>query len=143
MTRGCYNIVGTIKVLPKQDETWIQYEDDKIMHKEKLCPFVCLADFECFCVKEHKNEDQDEDDNNNASNVASSSGEAPLHLLKMKKETTRKTESNHEPNSHSINIEVGEDYIDIVHKNNLQMSYLHRDEHEDVVEAFIHQMRQI
>ena len=49
-------------------------------------------------------------------------------------------ESNHEPNSYSINIEVGEDYIDIVHKNNLQLFYLHRYETEDAVESFIHQM---
>ena len=50
------------------------------MYKEKLCPFVRQADFECFCVKEHKHEDGDEDDNNNASNTASSSNEAPPHL---------------------------------------------------------------
>jgi len=54
MNRRCYNVVGTIRVLPKQNETWIQYEDDKMMYKEKLCPFVFHADFECFCVKEHK-----------------------------------------------------------------------------------------
>ena len=51
MNRGCYSIVEAIRVLPKQDETWIQYGDDKVMYKEELCPFVCHAYFECFCVK--------------------------------------------------------------------------------------------
>ena len=32
MNRGCYNIVGTFRVLPKEDETWIQYEDGKMMY---------------------------------------------------------------------------------------------------------------
>ena len=54
MNRGCFNVVGTIRVLPNKDEKWIKYEYDKMMYKEKLCPFVCQADFECFCVKEYK-----------------------------------------------------------------------------------------
>ena len=68
-------MVGTITVLPKANEKRIQYEDDKMMYKEKLCSSVYHADFECFCVKEHKNEDEYEDDNNNALNTASSSNE--------------------------------------------------------------------
>ena len=140
MNRGCYNVVETIRVLPKQNENWVQYEDDKMMYKEKLCPFVCRADFECFWSKEHRNEDGYDDDNNNASNTASSSNETPPHLGNNKTQTTRKVESNHEPNSYAINIEVREDYIDIVNKNNLQLFYLHRDENEDAVESFIHQM---
>ena len=145
--------------MPKEDETWIQYEDDKLMYKEKLCPFVRHAFFECFCVKEHKNED-DEDDDSNASNTTSSNNEilgasgtpfrggetpssTPPHLRKKNKQTTRRIESNHEPNSYSINIEVKEDYIDRVNKNNLQLIYLHRDEHEDALASFIHQMIQI
>ena len=51
-----------------------------------------------------------------------------------------KNESNREPTSCSINIEVREDYTDTVNKNNLQLLYLHRDENEDAVESFIHQM---
>jgi len=54
------------------------------------------------------------------------------HSYKRKK-TTRKNESNHAPNSYSINIEVNEEYIDIANKNNLQLFHLHRDENEDVV----------
>ena len=45
---GCYNVVGTIRVLPKQNEKWIQYEDEKMLYKERLCHLVCHADFECF-----------------------------------------------------------------------------------------------
>ena len=33
INKGCYNVVGTIRVLPKQNEKWIQYEDDKMMYK--------------------------------------------------------------------------------------------------------------
>ena len=39
------------------------------MYKEKLCPFVCQADFESFCGKQNKHEDGDEDDDNNAPNT--------------------------------------------------------------------------
>jgi hypothetical protein len=28
MTRGCYGIVGTVWVLPKEDENWLQYEHE-------------------------------------------------------------------------------------------------------------------
>ena len=73
MNSGCYNIVGTIRVLPKQDEKWIKYETDKMVYKEKLCPCVCHADFECFCIKQ----ENVEDDVNN--------------------KTKRKIESNHDP----------------------------------------------
>ena len=76
-------------------------------------------------------------------NTASSSNETPPHLRMKNKETTRKVESNHEPNSYSINIEVGEDYIDIVNKTTFNVFYLHRDENEDVVESFIRKMIQI
>jgi len=58
MNRGCFNVVGTIRVLPNEDEKWIKYEYDKMMCKEKLSRFVCQADFECFCVKEYKNGDK-------------------------------------------------------------------------------------
>ena len=112
MNRGCYNVVGTIRVLPKQKETWNQYEDDERCIKKNYVHMYGMRILN-VCVKEHKHED--EDDNNNASNTASSSNETPPHLRK-KKETTRKIESNHEPNSYSINIEVGEEYIDIVDK---------------------------
>ena len=59
MDRGCFNVVGTIRALPNKDEKWIKYEDDKMMYKEKLCPFVYQADFGCFCVKEYKNDDEE------------------------------------------------------------------------------------
>ena len=131
INRGCYNIVGTIRVLPKKDDKWIEYEPHKMVYKERLCPFVCHADFECFCVKEHKHDEED---------TATSSNEPNL---KKAKQTTRTVESNHNPNSYSINIEVREDYVDIVNKHNLKLFYLHRDEHEDAVEAFIHQMIEI
>ena len=66
------------------------------------------------------------------------------HIYEItKKQTPRKNESNHAPNSYSISIEVSEEYIDIVNKNNLQLFYLHRDENEDAVESFIYQMIQI
>ena len=87
-----------------------------MMYKERLCPFVFHADFECFCVKEDRHKEDGEDDTINASNTASSSHETPPRLKTKSKQTTRKHESNHEPNSHSINIEVREDYIDIVNK---------------------------
>ena len=48
MNRGCYNIVGTVRVLPKDDETWIQYEDDKMMYKEKY--YVLLYAMQIFNV---------------------------------------------------------------------------------------------
>ena len=51
INRGCYNIVGTIRVLPKKDDKWIEYEPHKMVDKEKLCPFVCHTDFECFLCK--------------------------------------------------------------------------------------------
>ena len=35
MDRVCYNVVGRIRVLPKQDERWTQSEDAKMMYKEK------------------------------------------------------------------------------------------------------------
>jgi len=90
MNRGCFNVVGTIRVLPNKDEKWIKYEYDKMMYKEKLCPFVCQADFECFCVKEYKNEDEEHEDNNNDSNTAPSSNECPPHLQKNKKTNSKK-----------------------------------------------------
>ena len=51
-----------------------------MMYKEKLFPFVCQADFECFCVKEYANEDEENEDNNNDTNTTSSSNECPTHL---------------------------------------------------------------
>ena len=66
-----------------------------------------------------------------------------LHIYKRKKQTARNNESNHAPNSYSINIEVSEEYIDIANKNNLQLFYLHRDENEDAVESLIYQMIRI
>ena len=48
MNRGCCNIVGTVRVSPKEDENWIQYEDNRVMYTEKLRPFVCHADFVFF-----------------------------------------------------------------------------------------------
>jgi len=51
MNRGCFNVVGTIRVLPNKNEKWIKDGYDKIMYKEKLCRFVCQADFECFFCK--------------------------------------------------------------------------------------------
>ena len=35
------------------------------MYKELLCPFVCQADFEWFCVKEYLKNDEEHEDNNN------------------------------------------------------------------------------
>ena len=67
-----------------------------------------------FVLKEARHEY----DKSNASNTASSSHETPPHLRKKNKQITRKNESNHEPNSFSINIEVREDFIHIVNKNN-------------------------
>ena len=52
------------------------------MYRKNLCPFVCQADFECFCVTEYKNEDEENEDNNNDTNTASSSNECPPHLQK-------------------------------------------------------------
>ena len=111
-----------------------------MMYKEKLCPFVFQADFECFCLKEYRNDDGENEDNNNGTNTASSSTETPPHLQNNKRQTTRTNKSNHAPNSCSINIEVSAEYIDIVNKTNLQLFYLHRDENEDAVEASIFQM---
>ena len=70
---------------------------------------VCHADFECCCVKEHKNDDEDEDenDNNNATNTASSSNETPPHLQNDKNGTSRIIESNHEHNNYSIVLKLG------------------------------------
>ena len=62
------------------------------------------------------------------------------HIYKIIKQTARKNESNHAPNSYSVNIEVSEEYIDTANKNNLQLFYLHRDEDGYVVESFIYQM---
>ena len=137
------NVVGTIRVLPNKNEKWIKYEYDKMMFKHHLCPFVCQADFECFCVKEFKNADGENEDNNTDTNTASSSTETPLHLQKNKAQTTRQIESNHAPNSYSIHSEVSEEYIAIANKNTLQLFYLHRDENEDAVESFIYHMIQI
>ena len=68
--------------------------------------------------KRTQNEDN-EDENSNNSNTASSNHETPPHLRKKNKQTTRKVDSNHEPNSYSSNIEVREDYIDIISKTTL------------------------
>ncbi len=77
------------------------------------------------------------------SDTATSSNDTPPPHIKQAKQTTRKVESNHDPNSYSIHIGVIGDYMDIVNKNNLQLFYLHRYAHEDAVEAFIHQMLEI
>jgi hypothetical protein len=52
------------------------------MYKEKLCPFVWQVDFDCFCVKEYKNEDEQNEDSNNDTNTASSNNETPPLLQK-------------------------------------------------------------
>lgn len=54
-----------------------------MVYKEKLCPFVCHADFECFCVKEHKHDEEDEVEHMNDSDTATSSNEP--HLKKQSK----------------------------------------------------------
>ena len=85
LNRVCFTVVGTIRALPNKDEKWIKYEYDKMMYNEKLCTFVCQADFECFCVKEYKEHDDEEHkDNNNDTNTTSSSNEIPPHLQKKK-----------------------------------------------------------
>ena len=51
MNRGCFDVVGTIRVLHNKNKKWMKYEYYKMMYKDKLCPLVCQADFECFYVK--------------------------------------------------------------------------------------------
>ena len=64
-------------------------EYNKMMYKYKLCQFVCQADFECFCGKEYKNEDEEHEDNNNDTTqhqVALN----PQHIYKRIKNTNSK-----------------------------------------------------
>jgi len=72
-------------------------------------------------LKNIENKDEEHEDKNNDTITTSSSNETPPHWHKTKtKQTARKIESNHAPYSHSSNIEVSEEYIDIANKSNLQ-----------------------
>ena len=61
-----------------------------MIYKDNSCPFVCQADFECFCVKEYKNEDEEHENNNNDSNITSSSSECQPHLQNNKTNSKKK-----------------------------------------------------
>ena len=45
---GCYAVVGTLKIMPKQDQSIIEYTSKGY---EEYAPFVIENDFECFNIQ--------------------------------------------------------------------------------------------
>ena len=47
---GCYDVVGTLKLMPKEDQSNIEYTS---RGHEEHAPFVSEGDFECFLYSTH------------------------------------------------------------------------------------------
>ena len=45
---GCYDVVGTLKLMPKEDRNIIEYTSKGY---EEYAPFVLGSDFECFHIQ--------------------------------------------------------------------------------------------
>ena len=92
---GCYDVVGTLKLMPKEDQSIIEY---KSKGYEEYAPFVIESDFECFNMK---NNTSTRNNTNSYNDIV----------------------SNHEPNSFAIHISISKHFEDTIDEVGLESYY--------------------
>ena len=79
---GCYDVVGALKLMPKEDQSIIEYTSKG---HEEYAPFVIESDFECLNIQ---------------------------HSTKTRKYANSYTDiiSTHEPNSYAVHISISNQF---------------------------------
>ena len=104
---GCYDVVGTLKLMPKEDQNIIEYQSKGY---EELAPFVIESDFECFNIKHNTTT------RNNQNSYTD--------IL-----------STHKPNSYAIHISISNQFENKIDEVDLESYYLYRG--DNTIENFI------
>jgi len=93
---GCYDVVGAQKLMPKEDQSTIEYTS-KVY--EEYAPFVLESDFECFNIQHTT---------------------TARHTTKSYIDVT----STHEPNAYAIHISISNQFENKIDGVDLKSYYL-------------------
>ena len=93
---GCYDVVGTLKLMPKEDQNIIEYTSQG---HEEYAPFVFESDFEFFNIQR--------------STTARNNTNSYTDII-----------STHEPNSHGIRISITNQFENKIDEVDLKAYYL-------------------
>ena len=104
---GCYDVVGTLKLMPKEDQNIIGYQSKGY---EELAPFVIESDFECFNIKHNT-------------------------TTRNNQKSYTDIISTHEPNSYAIHISISNQFENKIDEVDLESFYLYRG--DNTIENFI------
>ena len=104
---GCYDVVGTLKLMPKEDQNIIEQQAKCY---EELAPCVIESDFECFNIK------------HNTTIINNQNSYTDII-------------TTHEPNSYAIRISISNQFENKIDEVDLESYYLYRG--DNTIENFI------